>query len=165
MTGSVYDILRQFVKEKATIFQFYSICQTEFSVSNSSFVCCLWCVWGKHQEEADELQGSGDPDRTVSKALAEDSTKGCTNCKNANDKIIMQAFLAKLRILRNMIFAEQGSGRTHIADAHGGSTGQSTEFSEGIDLHGTGEGKQDICWNVHRIGKKTDQNKQDDFTQ
>lgn len=64
-----------------------------------------------------------------------------------------------------MICTEQGSGGTHIADAHGRGAGQSAEFTEGINLHGTGKREQDICRNVHSIGEKADDKEQEELTE
>ena len=69
------------------------------------------------------------------------------------------------RIMRTQIMIKMFCGTAHIPDAHGGRTWNSTELSEALHLHRTGEGKKDVSGRIHCFREKTCRRKQCDLKQ
>ena len=54
-----------------------------------------------------------------------------------------------------MISAQHLGGASYVADTHGRCTGQTMEFPEAVDLHGTGKGHQGIGTYIQGLREKT----------
>lgn len=128
------------------MFIFSGVCLTDlFFFFFFEFLECFYILMCKHHKESDYLHGHGDPDRLYAKPGGAGGTESGTDRKNQNNKSTVDAFVFHRRIFADMVQAEIFGRTSHISDAHGCCTWNTAEFAEGIDLHGTGERKHDVC--------------------
>lgn len=119
----------------------------------------------KHKQEADEQKDTGNPDSFCAVYGNQKTAYSRTNGEHQNNSQITDRFVKDLSVMGLTVGTKGFHAAADISNTHGTCKGVSIYLTEGLNLHGAGEGYDGVRENIAVCRDKSDGEKKQDLNQ